>query len=176
MQECSNKILAEGELAGLDTDLIGPFGYCADISRTWIVPRRAGEPPPPPTPRQKELYQLAHEQVHYNASLLKPGSTFAEFMHKAKALPEKYLPQRYSCLAHGVGHADEYPCLLYEQDVNTGDGAQEGTFQPGVVMAVESYVGEPGGTDGVKLERQVLITDKGPEFLDVIEFEKSMLP
>ena len=30
-----------------------------------------------------------------------------------------------------------------------------------MVVSVESYIGEPGGPDGVKLEEQVLITERG---------------
>ena len=33
-QECSSRVIEAGELVGFDTDLIGPYGYCADISRT----------------------------------------------------------------------------------------------------------------------------------------------
>ena len=31
-----------------------------------------------------------------------------------------------------------------------------------MVVSVESYIGEPGGPDGVKLEEQVLITEREP--------------
>ena len=34
-----------------------------------------------------------------------------------------------------------------------------------MVMCVESYIGEHGGSQGVKLEEQVLITDTGCEQL-----------
>ena len=35
-REASSRLIRAGELVGLDTDLVGPFGYCADISRTWF--------------------------------------------------------------------------------------------------------------------------------------------
>jgi Xaa-Pro aminopeptidase len=34
-------------------------------------------------------------------------------------------------------------------------------FETNMVVSVESYIGEAGGPDGVKLEEQVLITDRG---------------
>ena len=33
MQESSNKIIQDGEIVSFDTDMVGPYGYCADISR-----------------------------------------------------------------------------------------------------------------------------------------------
>jgi len=32
-------------------------------------------------------------------------------------------------------------------------------------MCIESYMGAEGGKEGVKLEQQVLLTDRGPELL-----------
>lgn len=37
MQESSDRVMQEGEIVCFDTDLIGPYGYCADISRAWTV-------------------------------------------------------------------------------------------------------------------------------------------
>ena len=34
-QECSSRVIESGDLIAFDTDLIGPYGYCVDISRTW---------------------------------------------------------------------------------------------------------------------------------------------
>ena len=35
-QECSNRIIQKGDLVAFDTDMVGPYGYCADISRTFV--------------------------------------------------------------------------------------------------------------------------------------------
>ncbi len=37
MQESSDRVMQAGEIVSFDTDLIGPYGYCADISRAWTV-------------------------------------------------------------------------------------------------------------------------------------------
>ena len=34
LQECGSRQIQAGDLVAFDTDLIGPYGYCADISRT----------------------------------------------------------------------------------------------------------------------------------------------
>ena len=36
-QECGPRIVQENEIVAFDTDLIGAYGFCIDISRTWWV-------------------------------------------------------------------------------------------------------------------------------------------
>jgi len=36
MQESSNKVIQNGEIVSFDTDMVGPYGYCADISRAFV--------------------------------------------------------------------------------------------------------------------------------------------
>jgi hypothetical protein len=44
-----------------------------------------------------------------------------------------------------------------------------------MVVCVESYIGATGGSQGVKLEEQVLITEHGHELLSSFPFEDSLL-
>lgn len=44
-----------------------------------------------------------------------------------------------------------------------------------MVICVESYIGEEGGKEGVKLEQQVLITETGIECLSQFPFEELLL-
>jgi Xaa-Pro dipeptidase len=156
-QECASRAIEAGDLVAFDTDLIGPYGYCADISRTWRCGEgRASE-------RQRDLYRLAREQIACNLELVRPGLGFREFSSKAFALPERYAANRYSTIAHGVGLCDEYPAIYYPEDVeSTG---YEGVLEAGMTICVESYIGEAGGPDGVKLEEQILVTATGAEVL-----------
>ena len=48
-------------------------------------------------------------------------------------------------------------------------------MQPGMVICIESYVGRRGGTCGVKLEEQVLVTEDGTEVLNTFPFEDRLL-
>jgi Xaa-Pro aminopeptidase len=52
-QECSNRIIGAGDIVAFDTDMVGPFGYLADVSRTYVCPGRR------PSPDQRTLYELA---------------------------------------------------------------------------------------------------------------------
>ena len=83
-------------------DLIGAYGYCVDISRTWLC--GGGQP----NAEQKEAYQMAYEQIMINRDLPAHGHSFFEIAQKAKSLPENYLPNRYTLLYHGVGLCDEF--------------------------------------------------------------------
>ena len=156
-----------GDLVSFDTDLIGPFGYCADISRTYFCWN--GRPSEP----QRRLYRLAWEQIHANIEILKPGMGFRELAERGFQMPESCLPNRYSALIHGVGLCDEYPFVPYREDFE-GVG-YDGVVEPGMVLCVESYMGEVGGDEGVKLEQQVLITESGTELLSTYPFEDELL-
>ena len=162
-QECSSRVVEAGDLVAFDTDLIGPYGYCADISRTWLCgERRASN-------RQIDLYRLAREQIACNLELLRPGVGYRELSVKAFRLPETYRANRYSVIAHGVGLCDEYPAVYYPEDAEkTG---YDGVFEAGMTICLESYIGEEGGAEGVKLEEQVLITREGAEPLSSYPFE-----
>src|SRR5210317_1202142 len=76
LQEATHKPIALNELVGFDTDLIGPCGYLADISRTWLCGDKANA-------QQRAAYRHAYDEVTYNMSLLQPGISFQELAAKA---------------------------------------------------------------------------------------------
>jgi Xaa-Pro aminopeptidase len=55
------------------------------------------------------------------------------------------------------------------------DSGYEGVVEPGMTLCVESYIGEENGSEGVKLEQQVLITEHGQELLSTFPFESALL-
>lgn len=165
-QEASERPIQEGELVSFDTDMVGPYGYCADVSRTFLC----GDAPA--TGAQKSLYSLAAEQVQFNTELLKPGLAFREYTEKAWTIPAPFKEQNYGCIAHGVGMVDEWPAIYCDPNDPL---LQEGTFVPGMTICVESYIGEVGGAQGVKLEQQVLITPTGHEILSSFPLERRLM-
>ena len=44
-----------------------------------------------------------------------------------------------------------------------------------MTLCVEAYIGAEGGREGVKLEEQVVITDKGAQALSAYRYEESLL-
>lgn len=166
-QECGPRVMEAGDMLAFDTDLVSTYGYCCDISRSWIVGDVA------PTATQKHIYQLAYDHVMQNMELIKPGMSFAEVTAAAHRLPEKYRAQRYGVLAHGIGLCDEYPSIRYPEDVEAhGYG---GTVEVGMTLCVEAYIGAVGEREGVKLEEQVVITETGCESLSTYAYEADML-
>lgn len=156
-QECSQRVIQPGDLVCLDTDLVGPNSYCADISRSWIAGGRR------PTAEQAWLLGHAEEQIAYNLDLVRPGLGFREFSEKCYRLPEESRRYRYSVVAHGVGLCDEYPAIYYEEDAAAN--AYDGVIEPGMCLCIESLVGREGGRESVKLEQQVVVTETGCELL-----------
>ncbi|BDR13455.1 dimethylsulfonioproprionate lyase DddP [Vibrio sp. STUT-A11] len=166
-QECGPRKLQVGELLAFDTDLIGPYGFCADISRTWLV--GDGEA----TEEQKYLYRTAYEHIQHNISVLKSGMSFTEVTQNGLLLPAEFRAQRYGVMMHGVGLCDEYPSIRYPEDVE--QWGYSGQIEAGMTLCVEAYVGAVGGKEGVKLEEQVLITEQGAEVLSTYPFEAKLL-
>lgn len=166
-QESSPRVIGENELVGLDTDVVGCHGYYSDFSRTF----HSG--PSRPAKAQRELYRVAHEQVAHNIGILKPGMGFREYAEKAWDIPGRYFANRYYLSAHGVGMTGEYPYLYHRADFP--EAGYDGEILPGMTICVESYIGEEGGGEGVKLEEQVLVTGDGIEVLSRYPFEPDLL-
>ena len=167
-QESSERVIASGDLVSFDSDLIGPYGYCADISRSYFCG------PGKPSEDQRRLYRLAHDQIQHNTDLLKPGVSFREIAERAFRIPERCRPNRYSSLLHGIGLCDEYPRCPHLEDIERS--GYDCVLEPGQTLCVESYMGEVGGNEGIKLEQQVLITETGAELLSKFPFEDGLLP
>jgi len=165
-QECSDRVIGAGELISFDTDMVGPHGYCADVSRVFFCG------PGQPTNAQRSLYCLAVEQVQHNCALLRPGVSFADLRAHAWTIPERFRAQQYGMIAHGVGMVDEWPYIAYD---NTAPFLQQGVLEPGMTLCVESYMGEVGGREGVKVEQQILITDSGHRLLSNFPLEPALL-
>jgi Xaa-Pro aminopeptidase len=166
-QEASHRVTAAGDLLAFDTDMIGPYGYCADVSRTWTVGHVE------PTPAQRDLYLHAHDQIQHNASLLRAGVGFREIDAQSWPIPERFAAQNYGVILHGVGLADESPWIATRPGfAGSHSDRAEYALEAGMVVSVESYCGEVGGTDGVKLEAQYVITETGAERLDAFPWEQ----
>ena len=116
---------------------------------------------------QKRIYATARDQIEHNMALIKPGMSHREFLEKSWQIPDQHVDYRYSLAAHGVGLCDEWPVLLLPPDK---DGAYDFVLEKNMVICVESLIAEEG-SESVKLETQVLITENGCERLDTFPWE-----
>lgn len=164
-QEASRRRVQPGELVCLDTDMVGPFGYNADISRTFLSGHghRSGQ--------QRTLYALAREQLEHNASLLRAGVTFQEFRERAWNPPDNFRAHSFGYV-HGVGLSVEYPQVPPAYEARTP--SYDGSFEENMVICAESYITADDGDQGVKLENPYLIQSNAPKCLTAFPFEETL--
>ena len=65
-RESSMRVIERGDMVSFDTDLVGPYGYCCDISRSWVCDAK-------PTDEQRRIYADAHAHIQHDKALLKPA-------------------------------------------------------------------------------------------------------
>ena len=166
-QECGPRIVQNNEILAFDTDLVGPYGMCCDISRTWWIGTDE------PRVDMGEDMRLAMAHIEHNMSLMRPGISFDELTHQAHVLPPQYQKQKYGCVFHGVGQCDEWPMIAYPD--GWVEGAFNGELQAGMVLCVEALVSRTAGDFSIKLEDQVLVTDDGFENLTHYPFDERLI-
>ncbi len=166
-QEAGARRMQTGDLVCFDTDALGYLHYAVDFSRTFLCGDR------PAAEKQRDLYRLAHEQLSHNAALLGPGISYEDFARAAWPVPAENRGHGYYCLGHGLGLCGEFP---YVPHFFKGiPYAFEGQFEPGMVICIESYIGEEAAREGVKLEDQFLVTGDGAERMTTYPFCQALL-
>jgi len=161
-QECGPRRLNNNEILAFDTDLIGCYGICIDISRTWWIGDEK--------PRADMIYamQHAHEHIHTNMAMLKPGVPLRDLTFNGHQLDDQYSKGKYGCRFHGVGLCDEWPLITYSD--KHVEGAFDYELEAGMVLCAEALVSPEGGDFSIKLEDQVLVTEDGFENLTKYPF------
>lgn len=161
-QECGPRRLQNNEILAFDTDLIGCYGICVDISRTlWFGTEK---------PRQDMIDAMrhAHEHIMTNMGQMKPGTSLHDLTFKGHQLDDQYIKGQYGCRFHGVGLCDEWPLVAYKEGYV--EGAFDYELEPGMVLCAEALVSPEGGDFSIKLEDQVLVTEDGYENLTKYPF------
>ena len=166
-QECGPREIAADEILAFDTDLIGPYGICADLSRTWWI----GDGKAPP--HMRESYAEAVEHIRFNTALLKPGLHMSDVTRSLHVLQPKYDALKYSSPMHGVGMCDEWPLIAYPDRLV--EGAFDAVLETGLTLCVEALVGEVGGDHMVKLEDQGVVTEGGYETISTYPLDERFL-
>ena len=164
LQEASPRRLEAGDFMALIPTWLALWLLCRHQPHHVLRARLAKQ-------TSERLYRLAHAEVMHNMSILKLVSRSKN--SAAKPLSKmKSTGQAYTCLVHAVGMCDEAPQLKHSF---RGPQPYAGTFEEGMVICVESYVGEVGERDGVKLEQQVLVTKEGCEPMSTYPWDARLL-
>ncbi len=145
----TDKKVEKGDMITLDFGALYQ-GYRSDITRTIAV----GEP----SDQLKEVYQIVLDAQLSCIDSIRPGMKCGEVDKGARNPIERSGYGDY--FGHGTGHG-------IGLDIHEGpsvSGNSEEVLQPGMVITVEPGIYIPG-VGGVRIEDDVLITDKGYEVL-----------
>ena len=77
----SDRIVRPGDLVAYDTDMAGPMGYFADISRTYLCGDGR------PNKEQLEAYKLAYNFIYESMDLFQAGHEFPGNRRESPSLP-----------------------------------------------------------------------------------------
>ena len=164
--EATARALERGDLIYVDTDAVCPGGYFFCVSRTFPCGDSA------PTQAQREAYRTSHDWLGAMKDLVRPGVTCRELAERGPRLPDRYLPQRYECMIHGIGLEEESPSVAYPGDPQPNP---DRVLEEGMVLVVEVYAGEVGRRDGAKLGDQIIVSANGPTTLAPYPFCAALL-
>jgi Xaa-Pro dipeptidase len=138
-----------GDLVAFASGVLA-HGYIGEVGRTWP----AGDPD---SAVVKELYGRAGALWHQLATACRPGAQSSEFFAAYERAGEPLPPMP---VAHGLGVGFDPPVVSPHLPVT----AAEERLDPGMVLAVTSYVFERG-VGAVLLREAVLISADGHEVL-----------
>lgn len=118
-------------------------GYVSDITRTYPAGGRY-------TKRQREIYDLVLEAQLASIAAVKPGAAMWQVHEAARRVIER--AGHGDAFMHGIGH---------HLGLEVHDAEPDGTLKPGMVVTIEPGVYLPSERIGVRIEDDILVTDKG---------------
>ncbi|HEX9392420.1 MAG TPA: Xaa-Pro peptidase family protein [Usitatibacteraceae bacterium] len=143
----NSRILQDGDLVVVDA--AAEYGrYAADVTRTYPVSGRF-------TGEQAKVYRAVYQAQEDIFAAIKPGVSMADLQHTAEESMRKsgYLGD----FIHGFGHfvgLDVHDAGDYEKPIPVGAVF---TVEPGIYLPAKGF--------GVRIEDEVLITEKGYRLL-----------
>jgi Xaa-Pro dipeptidase len=155
----TDRIVRPGDLVVVDVNGNSWNGYKSCYYRTFVCGKATEE--------QKEIFEVSRKMMYDGMSYIKDGAPINDIF---KGFPESPKFWGYDAfedvnayaLTHGVGISlHEYPFVQYLAQATAGTD----TFQEGMVLAVETWYGKPGGYDGVRLEENIAVTKDGYDLL-----------
>ena len=143
----NSRILKDGDLVVIDA--AAEYGrYAADVTRTYPVSGHF-------TPEQAEVYRAVYQAQQDILAAIKPGVSMADLQHVAEQSLRR--AGHLADFIHGFGH-------FVGLDVHDA-GDYEKPLVAGAVITVEPGIYLPQQKFGVRIEDEVLITDRGYRLL-----------
>ncbi|HMC90204.1 MAG TPA: Xaa-Pro peptidase family protein, partial [Gemmataceae bacterium] len=158
--------LEPGQLVHIDLG-VKQDGYCSDLQRMWYV-RRPGERKPAESVRR--AFTTVRSAIEAGAAALKPGSRGFEVDAAArKVIADAGYPDFKHGFGHGLGRAVHDGGTMLGPKWEKYGKTPEGIIEPGNVFTLE--LGVPTDAGYIGLEEDVLVTEKGCEFLSSFQRE-----
>jgi Xaa-Pro dipeptidase len=157
-----------GDIVYMDVDGAAYQGYKTCVYRAFCCGKATRE--------QKDLHEEAREMLYKGLSVIKDGVKNHEIMAQWPDSPAYwgYDPDDYGrfeplALAHGIG------LTLHDMPFVTRSTQEvEEEIKAGMVLAVETYAGQKGGYNGVRLEEMVIVKQDGCEVISKWPIDKIM--
>lgn len=157
----NDRELADGDLVCVDSGAVFG-GYAADVTRTVPVSGVFSK-------RQREIYEVVLKAEQAAIRAAKPGVTLARLDAVARrVITEAGFGDHF---IHSIGH---------HLGLETHDAAPDEPLKAGAVITIEPGIYIQAEAIGVRIEDDVLVTDKGPRVLSakipksVADIEKAM--
>ena len=154
-----------GNLVAIDTDMAGPLGYFADISRTYLC----GDVQP--NEEQMDAYKRAYDYIYSHHPLFRARRILRRGSREGPHHPPEYNRNRYPLMAHGAGMSDEWPAIYFKDPRPDEPSNYSGEIKENMVICMEASFGREHGREQVKLEEQLLIKADGPVVISQAPFD-----
>lgn len=146
----SDKVIEYGDFVKMD---FGAYyqGYCSDLTRTVVLGQ--------PSDKQREIYETVLEAQLHAVATIKAGMTGREADALARDIiaAKGYGDNFGHSLGHGLG-------MLVHEAPSLSQQRGDQVLEPGMVVTVEPGIYLPD-FGGVRIEDDIVITDKGNEVL-----------
>lgn len=164
----TDRLIRPGDCVCVDINGASWMGYKSCYYRTFVCGKAS--------PKQHEIFAKSRAMMYDSMSYVKAGVPLTDMFKGWPDSPEAWGYEKNNwadvncyAVAHGVGLSlHEFPVMQYMGDCHPGITH----FEEGMVIAVETWYGDRGGKDGVRLEENILVTKGGYELLTQYPVDK----
>lgn len=154
----TDRQIRPGDLVVVDINGCSYQGYKSCYYRTFCCGKATQE--------QKETYEECRAMMYAGIAAVKAGKTTLDICEKWPTNPnywgyEKWEEVMGYAVGHGLGISlHEFPIVSYPISK-----AEPVKLEEGMVLALETWTGKKGGTHGVRLEEEIVVTKDGYDLL-----------